>query len=96
MIAGVLTGGAYLVIAACRRIPRRGLHPYLVQGLAALARPGAGTVGGIVALGLGIAVVASLALVERNLSSGIRTLIPKDAPTVFLADVQPRSVAKSG
>jgi len=42
-----------------------------------------------VALGLGVMVVATMAIVERELSSGIQSLVPKDAPTIFLVDVQP-------
>ncbi|MCA8956331.1 MAG: FtsX-like permease family protein [Planctomycetes bacterium] len=88
-LAGVLALGARVVMRAVSRLPRRGVHPYLVQGLTALARPGAGTLGGVVALGLGVAVVSTLWIVEHALSSGLRTLIPADAPTVFLVDVQP-------
>jgi len=88
-LAGLLAGSAWLVMRGVARLPRERLHPYVVQGLTALARPGAGTTGGIVALGLGVMVVANMIIVESELSSGIRTLIPKDAPTVFLVDVQP-------
>ncbi|MHC4938600.1 MAG: ABC transporter permease [Planctomycetota bacterium] len=89
LLAAVLTAGARAVMYWTGHIPRGRLHPYLAQGLTALARPGAGTTGGIVALGLGVTVVASMAIVERDLSSGILTAIPKDAPTAFLVDVQP-------
>ena len=89
ILTGLLTLSAWLVMRWTARLPRDRLHPYLAQGLSALARPGAGTTGGIVALGLGVMVVATMAIVERELSTGIRTLIPKDAPTLFLIDVQP-------
>jgi len=88
-LAGLLTAGARLVMRWTGRIPRDRMHPYLAQGLSALARPGAGTTGGIVALGLGVTVVLSMAIVESDLSSGILTAVPKSAPTVFLVDVQP-------
>jgi putative ABC transport system permease protein len=89
LLAAVLTVGARVMMYGTGRLPRGRMHPYLAQGLSALARPGAGTTGGIVALGLGVTVVASMAIVERELSSGILTAIPNDAPTAFLVDVQP-------
>ena len=66
-VAGAFTGGlvvlAGLLFAASRglmglsgRIPRERVHPYLKHGLAALSRPGAGTTGAVVALGLGVLV----------------------------------------
>jgi putative ABC transport system permease protein len=88
-LCAALVGGAWVVMSGVARLPRARMHPYIAQGLTALARPGAGTTGGIVALGLGVMVVATMAIVERELSSGIRTLIPEDAPTIFLVDVQP-------
>jgi len=89
-LAGVLVVGARLVMWGVGSIPRDGVHPYVAQGLSGLSRPGAGTTGGIVALGLGVMVVATMAIVERELSSGIQSLVPRDAPTIFLVDVQPK------
>lgn len=57
--------------------------------VAALARPGAGTAGAVVALGIGVLVVVSMALVERQLGDELSADLPDDAPTVFLVDVQP-------
>ena len=71
------------------RLPRGRFGPYLEHGLAALARPGAGTTGAIVALGLGVMVVLSMWLVESRLGNYLRTALPPDAPSVFLVDVQP-------
>jgi len=88
-LAALLTAGARLVMNWAGRIPRGRLHPYFSQGLSALARPGAGTTGGIVALGLGVTVVLSMAILEDGLSDGILAAVPEDAPTVFLVDVQP-------
>ncbi len=58
-------------------------------GLAALARPGAGTLAAIVALGLGVLVVLAMWLVEEHLVNRLRADLPKDAPSVFLIDIQP-------
>lgn len=56
--------------------------------LAALARPGGATLTGIVALGLGVLVVLGMWLVESQLVHRLRADLPKDAPTVFLVDIQ--------
>lgn len=85
----VLAGGAGLVILGVRRIPRARLSPHLVQGLTALTRTGAGTVGAIVALGLGVLVVASMALIEARLERELSGTLPADAPSSFLVDIQP-------
>lgn len=62
---------------------------WLRHGLAALGRPGAGTLGAVVALGLGVLVVTGLWLVERRLTSELEGNLPEEAPSVFLIDIQP-------
>lgn len=69
--------------------PRRAARVWIRHGLGALARPGSGTLGAIVAVGLGVLVVLGMALVEHALSERLRADLPKDAPTVFFVDVQP-------
>jgi putative ABC transport system permease protein len=71
------------------RLPRTGLGPYLRYGLAALARPGVGTVGSTVALGLGILVVVTIYLVETRLTAELAGELPVRAPSAYLWDVQP-------
>jgi len=99
-LAASFTGGLALLAAllalAARGLtklagwlPRDGLDPYFRHGVAALARPGVGVTGATVALGLGVLVVATMALVESRLSQRLRTALPPDAPSVFLLDVQP-------
>lgn len=99
-IGAIFTGGLFgltilLVVGArgvmwgARSLPRESLSPYLRHGLAALARPGAGTTATIVALGLGVHVVASMILVEGRLSRELASGLPAEAPSVFLVDVQP-------
>jgi putative ABC transport system permease protein len=87
----VLAGAALLISWLVRRLPRESLpgRIWMRHGLAALARPGAGTVSAIVALGLGVLVVLGMSLVERRLSSQLATAIPADAPSAFLIDIQP-------
>ena len=90
--AAVLTGAALAVVWGVGKLPRdlggRG-RPWLRHGVAALARPGAATVGAIVALGLGVLVVVGMSLVEGRLSGELTAEVPPDAPTAFLVDVQP-------
>jgi putative ABC transport system permease protein len=76
-------------MALSARIPRERLPVTLRHGVAALARPGAGTVASVVALGLGVLVIATLLLVERRLADELGGELPPDAPSLFLVDVQP-------
>lgn len=89
LLAALLWGGARLAMGLSSRVPRGRLGPTLEHGLAALARPNAGTAGAIVALGLGVMVVVSMWLVESRLSAALRDALPTNAPSVFLVDVQP-------
>jgi putative ABC transport system permease protein len=84
----VLWGAARALLAAIARFPRARLPSTLWQGAAALARPAAGTSFGVVALGLGTLVVTAISLVEAQLARGVETALPRDAPNVFLVDVQ--------
>lgn len=96
LAALLLAGAARLLVGAVggltrasrRLLPgRRGL--WLRHGLTAVARPGAGTLSAIVALGLGTLVVLAMGLVERRLSAELDADLPAEAPSVFLVDVQP-------
>ncbi len=87
--AALLALGARGLTSLAARLPRERLPAWLVHGVSALARPGAGTRGAVVALGLGVLVVASTALIEREVAERLRTALPADAPSIFLADVQP-------
>jgi putative ABC transport system permease protein len=99
-IALVFTGGTVvatglLALAALgiSRLARRWAEGtatwWLRYGLAALGRPAAGTVGAIVALGLGVQVVLAMALVQDQLARQLTRELPADSPTVFLVDIQP-------
>ncbi len=93
-VTAALAGAASGITWAVARMPR-GLSRLswarlpLRHGLAALGRPGAGTVGAIVALGLGVLTVLGMSLVERRLSSEMSTELPAGAPSAFLIDIQP-------
>ncbi len=89
LLGALLYGAANLVSRGASRLPRGRFGPYAEHGLAALARPGAGTAGAVVALGIGVMVVVSMWVVESRLSHALRSALPQDAPSVFLVDVQP-------
>jgi putative ABC transport system permease protein len=89
VLSGLLWLAARGVSGLSARLPRGRLGPVLEHGLAALARPGAGTSGAVVALGLGVMVVVTMILVESRLGRALREALPADAPSVFLVDVQP-------
>lgn len=88
LVSAALLAGAALLLARLAAKPRRKAGLWLRQGLAALARPGAGTLGGIVALGLGVLVVLAMHLVEQGLLGELERDLPDEAPTAFLVDIQ--------
>ncbi|MCA9000406.1 MAG: ABC transporter permease [Planctomycetes bacterium] len=89
ILVGLLVLGARFAMWIATHIPRNWAGLYLRHGLSSLARPGAGTTATIVALGLGVHVIASLLLVESRLSRELKDGVPAEAPSVFLVDVQP-------
>lgn len=88
VITAALVATTRAVVWAVGRSPRGG-SVALRHGMAALARPGAGTLGAVVALGLGVMVVLAMYLVQDRMSAQLRADLPADAPTVFLVDIQP-------
>ena len=86
--AAALAGSARLLTAAASRISGRRVRVVLRYGLAALVRPGAGTLTAVTALGLGVLVVVALSLVERGLVARLRADLPTRSPNVFLVDMQ--------
>jgi putative ABC transport system permease protein len=62
--------------------------------LANLHRPAAQTGRLVVALGLGLTLFATLAVIETNLGGQIRTTIPAKAPSFFLLDIPVEEVGR--
>lgn len=85
----LLGASAALLSRVSGWLPRDRVGPYLRHGLSAFARPGAGTVGATVALGLGVLVVFGMWVIETRLRSGLTSILPEDAPSCFLLDIQP-------
>lgn len=92
---GLLGAGLALTLGArglqrlAARAPRRRSSFATRYGLAALARPGAGTLGAAVGLGLGVLVVLGMWQVESQLAAQLERDLPANAPNTFLIDIQP-------
>jgi len=88
-LAVLLWLGAAGLQRAAVLLPRARMPVLLWQGAAALVRPGAGTTSSIVALGLGTLVVLAITLVQGIIGAEVSSALPANAPSMFLADVQP-------
>jgi putative ABC transport system permease protein len=85
LLALVATG----ISRIARLLPRDAGGVRVRHGLTHLARPGAATVGAIVAMGLGVTFVFATRVVERHLSEQLSAELPENAPSTFFLDVQP-------
>lgn len=63
-------------------------HPTLRLGLANLHRPGAPTPIMLVALGIGLTTLATIATIEGNLRQQLASQLPQAAPSFFFIDIQ--------
>jgi len=79
---------AVLLRLALKRAPRL-KRPELRLALANLARPGAATAGVITALGLGLTLLATVALLDSTISAQVKDSLPETAPSFFFVDIQP-------
>jgi len=86
--AAILAGAAWATTRLVERAARGRLRVTLRHGLAAVARPGAGTLPAITALGLGVLVVVGMLLVQRGLTASLKADRPDEAPNLFLVDMQ--------
>ena len=88
-IAGLLlllAGLGRALTALAARLPRP-KAPLVRLALANLHRPGAQTGRLVVALGLGLTLFATLAVIQTSLNAQIETTIPKRAPSFFALDI---------
>ena len=83
---------AMALVWAARR-GGRPRYPSLRLALANLYRPGAPTAAVVASLGLGLAVLVAIALVEGNVAEEIDMRLPERAPSFFFIDIQPDQVA---
>lgn len=81
-------GASWLIMTGARRAGRP-RDPELRMALANLHRPGAPTPGVVLALGLGLTVLVTIALIQANLSRQVEERLPDVAPAFFFIDIQP-------
>ena len=86
-----LLGG--LIRWTASRLPRPA-NPVSRIALANLHRPGAQTGRLVVALGLGLTLFTTLAVIESNLAGQIRTTIPAKAPSFFMLDIPVEEIGR--
>ena len=79
--------------AVASRLPRP-RQPLARLALAALHRPGSGTVALVVALGLGLTLFVLLATIRTSLEGNIHRDVPERAPALFALDVPPEREAE--
>ena len=91
--------GAFIVLRVLgwlgARIARRLSHgpvarrrPGLRLALGAIGAPTAGTPGVVLALGLGLGVLAASSQIDANMQGLLRNQLPQDAPAFFFVDIQ--------
>ncbi len=88
----ILRGAAALIMRTAARVARPSGAEWRLA-LANLHRPGASTPSVVVSLGLGLAVLVAVVLIQGNLSRQIGERLPKEAPALFFLDIQPDQVA---
>jgi putative ABC transport system permease protein len=78
---------AMLVMAAARRAPRP-RSTMLRLAIANIHRPGALTPTVVLSLGLGLAVLVTVTLIEGNLRRQLTAALPERAPSFYFVDIQ--------
>ncbi|MGH7159844.1 MAG: ABC transporter permease, partial [Acetobacteraceae bacterium] len=89
-----LAGAGRLMMRMAASLAGRARRPWLRLGLADLHRPGAATVMMTVAIGLGLAALGAVALIEGNLEHALLSQLPKSAPSFYFIDIQNDELAK--
>ena len=84
----LLAGLGQLLLAALRRLPAPRYVPARLA-LSAITRPESPVRAVIVAFGLGLSVLVTVALSQANISRQIDTRVSEDAPAWFFIDIQP-------
>ncbi|MBI3597418.1 MAG: FtsX-like permease family protein [Nitrospirae bacterium] len=89
----LLLAAAWGTLGLLRRLGRRLsiLRRSLIlrYGIGNLSRPGRQIVTIVLSIGIGVTILLTLALVERNLMSQLQQNVPQDAPGLFFIDLQP-------
>ncbi|MEC9345117.1 MAG: FtsX-like permease family protein [Pseudomonadota bacterium] len=87
----VLRGAAWAIARLAARVegPRSSAFR---MALANLHRPGAPTASVMVSLGLGVTLLAAIALIEGNIADQVDRRVAEEAPTFFFLDIQPDQI----
>lgn len=80
------------ITRAARRAGRPRI-PALRLALASICRPGTATPGIVLSLGLGLALLVAVALIQGNMNAEIAERMPAQVPSFFFLDIQPDEVA---
>ena len=83
---------AWLIAVAARRAPASRFVE-LRMALAALHRPGALTPSVVLSLGLGLAALVALSLIDLNMRAQLKRFEPGETPSFFFLDVRGRDAA---
>ncbi len=78
---------AWLLMAAARRIPHS-RHVALRLAIANIHRPGALTPTVVLSLGLGLALLVALTLIDANIRAQLDRTVPGETPSFFFLDLQ--------
>ncbi len=89
----VLRGASWGVAKAARAAQRSG-GVVLRLALGALHRPGAATLSVMLSMGVGLSLLATVALIEGNLAREIDEQLPERAPAFFFVDIQQHQIAE--
>jgi putative ABC transport system permease protein len=89
----LLTVLGWLIRLVASKLPRP-RNPLFRLALANLHRPASQTSRLVVALGLGLTLFTTLAVIETNLSGQIRTNIPDKAPSFFMLDIPVEEIGR--
>lgn len=83
----MLRAVAWLLMAGARRVPHS-RHVALRLAMANIHRPGALTPTVVLSLGLGLALLVSLTLIDGNIRAQLSRTVPGETPSFFFLDVQ--------
>ncbi len=84
---GLFRLAAFLVMRLARLAPASKI-PWIRLGVSNLYRPGAATPLLMLSVGLGLATLATVSLIQFNIRQQILEQIPTDAPSFFFVDIQ--------
>ena len=85
-VLALLAALGWVIQRGAARLPRP-RHPFLRLAIAGLHRPGAGTIGLVVALGIGLTMFVQIAAVRSSFDANLSRNIPDRAPAFFALDI---------